>query len=136
MNLLESIQKFYKDIENLSKLQSKLELQYQMLKLLEKTYKMYKSEAHDIIQNIIRLTFYKNNINYEKYNLLLECLEVTKLYPQSTDQLVLNGNILMSKFKITGKQIKTVKDLLLDAIFKNEAQNNLESLETEIKKII
>lgn len=125
INFFDSVHKFYNEIINLKEV---TEI-YHMLKILEKIHKLYKTESYDICKKIIYLGFYKFDISFEELNNLKNLLNETKKYPYSTDQLVLNGNILISKFKINGKKIKDIKETMLNKIFKNEVSNNLEDLE-------
>lgn len=129
LNILISIQKYYKKIISIESI-------YLLLKIVEDIYKSYKLECYDIIKNIVDYGILNNDIpeNKIKYfqNLVLEI----KNYPASTDQLKIDGNYIMSKWKIKGKDIKIVKDTLLDLIFDNKCENSIESLNNKINEII
>lgn len=126
INILTGIQQYYQYIVNCSS-------KYLMLKLIEKLYKLFKYECYSIIQNIIEYCVYTNKIQQNQESILLDFLKLAKNYPPSADQVVLNGNVLMSKWNLKGKQIKLAKELMLDMVFKDEATNQLDCLETIIE---
>ena len=83
--------------------------------------------------NILIFITYDRLIDQAK---ILENLEETKLYLASIDYLVINGNMLMSKWNIRGQQIKLAKDFMLDSIFKDNCVNTVESLELVIDAFV
>ncbi len=129
MNLLISIQKFHVEI-------SKCDSKYSMLKIVEKNYKLFRLDCYKIILNIIEYLVKNKLISSDKANQLINYVEESKIYPPSTDQIVLNGNLLMSKWKLKGQQIKVIKDHILNLIFKDEAKNELNCLEQIVDKYI
>jgi hypothetical protein len=64
-----------------------------------------------------------------KYPKLVENTNAVLNYPYSTNQLELNGNVLMTKWGIKGTEIKIVKEALLDLIFRDELINDYDVLE-------
>lgn len=129
MIILTSIQNFYKDFIEIDSL-------YQMLKQIEKIYKFNGSNYINIINNIIEYDFEMSFITLEKMSELKNYLEQSTKYPSTTDQLLINGNMLIEKWNITTSKIKKTKDLLLDMIYKNELINELECLTNYLNKAI
>lgn len=128
INTLVSIQKFWKDVVNIKSL-------YDLLKVTEQIYKLFKMQHYDIIKDILTYVHTTNLIGSEKFNEIQNYLLESKSYPVSTDQLVLNGNILMTKWNLKGTEIKNMKELLLDLIFKNVLTNNLDVLTDYVNDI-
>lgn len=124
-----SIQEFYKDMINVNSL-------YQMLKILEKIYKMSNTNYYAIAKNIISYISELKFISPEIESKLNDYLTNSKNYPPNIDKLVLDGNILMTKWNIKGPEIKKTKELLLDLIFNNVLTNDLDCLESYLNKII
>lgn len=129
MNLLIAIQKFCFEVAS-------SDSKYSLLKIMEKIYKLFKFECYDIVKNIVCYMFTNNKISEIDQAKILEHLEETKLYPASIDHLVINGNMLMSKWNIRGQQIKLAKDFMLDSIFKDNCVNTVESLELVIDAFV
>lgn len=122
--ILEGIQK-YSDV--LSQINLQL---YDILKILESMYKDYKTHTYFVIENIM---IYLNLINCtKKYSSTIILINESKKYPITTDDLVLDGHILMQKYNITGQNIKKTKDMLLDEIHKNNCSNKLDELEKKL----
>ena len=129
VNLLISIQNFYSDVIN-------CDSKFSMLKIIEKVYKLFKLECYQIVTNIVTFVIVNNLMTQEKAIKSLEYLNLSKSYPPSTDQIVINGNMLMLKWKIKGQNIKLVKDTILDKIFSDEIVNTTECLEPFITEFV
>lgn len=127
MNTLISVQKFYFDVAT-------IDSKYKTLKVIEQIYKLYKLQCYQILDTIVLYLVSVGTIDKIKADEIKEYQQQAMTYPPSTDQLVLNGNILISKYKLVGQQIKTTKEKLLDLIFKDELTNELTTLELYIEK--
>lgn len=126
MNILISIQKFHGDVV-------KINSKYSGLKVVEQIYKLFKMQCYDILNNIITYIQENELIDDTTYELIKNSITDIKSYIPSTDQLTLNGNILMSKWNVKGKDIKDTKERLLDLIFRDEAVNEISSLESHLQ---
>lgn len=72
--------------------------------------------------------------NCDKMTYVRELFEASIDYPYSLDELDISGNDLMD-LGIVGKDIKKAKELILDAIYKDELVNKKEEILKYIKKI-
>jgi tRNA nucleotidyltransferase/poly(A) polymerase len=105
---------------------------YEMLKIIEKVYKLFNIECYQIINSIIKYAVSNQEISSLKADKILSYLELAKSYPPSINQIILKGNVLISRWNIKGNQIKIVKEYILDKIFRDTIENKLECLEKMI----
>lgn len=129
LHILISIENFSSEILN-------VDSKYQLLKIIEKIYKNYKNNCNEIIQCIVCYLYVDGMMTIERYKYMIELIHETKKYPYSTDDIAINGEILMSKWNLKGKKIKVIKDYLLDSIFNDLFENNLQSLENCVSYFI
>lgn len=101
---------------------------YDLLKIIEKIYKECKNNVLDIACNMNKYYFETKNIDIKKYDDICVYLEESKKYPQSIDMIKLNGKIMMDRWGLVGNQIKNLKDKLLDKIYRDELNNDLDEL--------
>ena len=129
LNILVSIQLHYNSI-------ILVESKYQLLKIIEKIYKMFLSEYYDIVKHIICYALLNGDLTIENTLKLIKFTIDVKDYPPSTDQLIIDGNKMMKLWNIEGKQIKIIKDKLLDNIFNDKCINSYDSLFDKITEIV
>lgn len=97
---------------------------YDVLKICELMYRTFGINTFYALKAIVA---YINVLG--KYPKLVEDTKAVMNYPYSTNQLELNGNVLMTKWGIKGTEIKIVKEALLDLIFRDELINDYDVLE-------
>jgi hypothetical protein len=68
-------------------------------------------------------------------NINFLCTEHLDRYIMSTDQLVLTGDIIQTRWDIKGKKIGLVKTMMLDEIFHGRLVNEKEQLISYVNKI-
>jgi tRNA nucleotidyltransferase/poly(A) polymerase len=127
VHMLIAAQKFIDDARNAA-------AKYDILKLNESIYKLFGHESQKILQTLIN---YINIIepNAELYEQQLTHLNSLSSYPQSTNDLCMDGNMLMTKWNINGANIKTIKNKLIDLIFMDKLLNDIQQLEKYINDI-
>mgnify|MGYP000467517557 CR=1 FL=1 len=124
VKILCAIQLFWNDFINIKN-------RYDMCKLVQNVYCRYQNLNYMIIFEMIN---YLNELNYD-INLIKfyeQLLDETKLYPSSIDHIKLNGNEIMKLMNINGKQIKSVKEHIINKIYMNELQNDNDQLKSYI----
>jgi len=105
---------------------------YDMLKLINKTYKYFKLEySNKMLEYKDVLTYFKlvELIDDTKYDELNNYLNILKGYPFSINDIKINGNDLMNKWNIKGKNINEIKYKILDMIYQDELINEFDSIE-------
>jgi tRNA nucleotidyltransferase/poly(A) polymerase len=133
VNTLITIQKYWKDVINIKS-------RYDMLKIKQNVNDVLHWNDHEIFLGMFQYLRVNNRIDNETYINILELYKQTSSYIFCTDQLKINGNMLMDMWKVNGKNIKLVKEHLLDQIFKDLLVNDfdvlIEYLGDNINKII
>lgn len=124
-----AVQQFLPEVTN-------IDSKYKMLKVIEKVYKTFRNHYIDIITNMITYSLLTKQIDQEQFCTINKYMTECTQYPPSTDQLTLNGNMLMTKWKVKGPQIKKIKESMLDYIFQDKLTNNLNDLEKYMEKYI
>lgn len=131
LNVLVAIESFANEIHNLIINECCVEtLRFSLLKIREKIYKYAKFDSTYVLEQILFYIKAKHDINLN-VNFLLKDFDK---YIMSTDQLVISGNIMQEKWNIKGKEIATLKTILINEIFLNKMSNNAEQLTEFINK--
>lgn len=125
INFLIMIQDYCNEIISISS-------KYDMLKLINKTYKYFKLEySNKMLEYKDVLTYFKlvELIDDTKYDELNNYLNILKGYPFSINDIKINGNDLMNKWNIKGKNINEIKYKILNMIYQDELINEFDSIE-------
>lgn len=127
LNVLIGIQQFTKEI---SKLIGKETMIYNLLKIREKIYKLAHKNTRFVMEKLLEYVSIRNDLDLDVKTIMT----IMDNYIISIDELEITGETLMTRWGFKGKEIKELKNELLDLIFLNELENKEEELIKYIEK--
>ena len=109
---------------------------YELLAIKKEVYdKLTKILCNDVLKSVITYLQISLKITPEHTERLLLFFDLAKNFPCGIDQLSLSGTDIIKMLKCDGIKVGTIKEKLLECVFRGELKNDKDELINYVKKL-